>query len=221
MEVAFPGFRVGAVNTIPELVVMDAVAEMADQNIYMDEATNLRTNSFTRAGYRLAGWNTSPDGTGAQYAPSASVTNMRTTNHDTVKLYAQWSLAPGDDLVDGATYMIKSSINGDYSMINYPNIFFAGQITGVEGYMESAGSGIICGINAVRTLCGQERLILPEYTMLGALQRHISNRDTKDFQPMGANFGILPPIEPKIRDKRERYAALSDRALAFFDRMQH
>ncbi len=112
-------------------------------------------------------------------------------------------------------------LNGDYSMINYPNIFFAGQITGVEGYMESAGSGIICGINAVRTLCGQERLILPEYTMLGALQRHISNRDTKDFQPMGANFGILPPIEPKIRDKRERYAALSDRALAFFDRMQH
>lgn len=112
-------------------------------------------------------------------------------------------------------------LNGDYSMINYPNIFFAGQITGVEGYMESAGSGIICGINAVRTLCGQERLILPEYTMLGALQRHICNRDTKDFQPMGANFGILPPIEPKIRDKRERYAALSDRALAFFDRMQH
>ena len=112
-------------------------------------------------------------------------------------------------------------LNGDYSMINYPNNFFAGQITGVEGYMESAGSGIICGINAVRTLCGQERLILPEYTMLGALQRHISNRDTKDFQPMGANFGILPPIEPKIRDKRERYAALSDRALAFFDRMQH
>ena len=112
-------------------------------------------------------------------------------------------------------------LNGDYSMINYPNIFFAGQITGVEGYMESAGSGIICGINAVRTLCGQERLILPEYTMLGALQRHICNRDTKDFQPMGANFGILPPIEPKIRDKRERYAALSDRALVFFDRMQH
>ena len=112
-------------------------------------------------------------------------------------------------------------LNGDYSMINYPNNFFAGHITGVEGYMESAGSGIICGINAVRTLCGQERLILPEYTMLGALQRHISNRDTKDFQPMGANFGILPPIEPKIRDKRERYAALSDRALAFFDRMQH
>ena len=104
-------------------------------------------------------------------------------------------------------------LNGDYSMIEHPDIFFAGQITGVEGYMESAGSGLLCGINALRTLAGQERLILPEVTMLGALQRHICNRDTKDFQPMGANFGILPPIEPKIRDKRERYAALSARAL--------
>ena len=108
-------------------------------------------------------------------------------------------------------------LNADYSMIEHPDIFFAGQITGVEGYMESAGSGLLCGINALRTLAGRERLVLPEYTMLGALQRHISNRETKDFQPMGANFGILPPIEPKIRDKRERYAALSARSLAYFD----
>lgn len=107
-------------------------------------------------------------------------------------------------------------LNGDYSMIAHPRIFFAGQITGVEGYMESAGSGLLCGINAVRTLQGEDRLILPEYTMLGALQKHICNRETKDFQPMGANFGILPPIEPKICDKRERYAALSERSLAYF-----
>lgn len=107
-------------------------------------------------------------------------------------------------------------LNGDYSMIAHPRIFFAGQITGVEGYMESAGSGLLCGINAVRALQGEDRLILPEYTMLGALQKHICNRETKDFQPMGANFGILPPIEPKIRDKRERYAALSERSLAYF-----
>ena len=79
--------------------------------------------------------------------------------------------------------------------------------------MESAGSGLLCGINAVCTCQGRERLILPEFTMLGALQRHICNREVKDFQPMGANFGILPSIEPKIRDKRERYAALSQRAL--------
>lgn len=109
-------------------------------------------------------------------------------------------------------------LNGDYSMIAHPNIFFAGQITGVEGYMESAGSGLLCGINAVRTLRGEERLILPNITILGALQGHICNREVKDFQPMGANFGILPPIEPKIRDKRERYAALSARSL---DYMEH
>lgn len=108
-------------------------------------------------------------------------------------------------------------LSGDYSMLENPNIFFAGQITGVEGYMESAGSGLICGINAVRTISGEDRLILPEITVLGALQRHICNREIKDFQPMGANFGILPPIEPKIRDKRERYAALSERSLRYMD----
>lgn len=111
-------------------------------------------------------------------------------------------------------------LNGDYSMIEHPNLFFAGQITGVEGYMESAGSGLLCGINAARTLQGKPRLILPDFTMLGALQGHICNRETKDFQPMGANFGILPPIEPKIRDKRERYAALSARSLAFMETVE-
>lgn len=108
-------------------------------------------------------------------------------------------------------------LNGDYSMIEYPNIFFAGQITGVEGYMESAGSGLLCGINAVRTLRGEKRLVLPNITVLGALQAHICNREAKDFQPMGANFGILPPIEPKIRDKRERYAALSARSIEYME----
>lgn len=111
-------------------------------------------------------------------------------------------------------------LNGDYSMIERPNIFFAGQITGVEGYMESAGSGLLCGINAVRTLNGEDRLILPEITMLGALQHYICNHDVKDFQPMGANFGILPPIEPKIRDKRERYAALSERSLRYMENIK-
>ena len=111
-------------------------------------------------------------------------------------------------------------LNGDYSMIEHPNLFFAGQITGVEGYMESAGSGLLCGINAARTLQGKPPLILPDFTMLGARQGHICNRETKDFQPMGANFGILPPIEPKIRDKRERYAALSARALSFMETVE-
>ena len=101
----------------------------------------------------------------------------------------------------------------DFSVKNQPNVFFAGQITGVEGYMESAASGIIAGINAVRFANDIELLKLPNTTMIGALSAYISDETVKNFQPMGANFGILPPLESKIRDKRERYAALSERAL--------
>ena len=105
-------------------------------------------------------------------------------------------------------------LNASFNLKAHPNIFFAGQITGVEGYMESAGSGILAGINAVRYAEGNAPLVLPETTMLGALSAYISDASVTDFQPMGANFGILPPIEPKIRDKKERYAALSQRALS-------
>ncbi|MEY8311683.1 methylenetetrahydrofolate--tRNA-(uracil(54)-C(5))-methyltransferase (FADH(2)-oxidizing) TrmFO [Oscillospiraceae bacterium 42-9] len=105
-------------------------------------------------------------------------------------------------------------LNGDYSLRQRPQLFFAGQITGVEGYMESASSGILAGRNAVRRLRGQEPLVLPETTMLGALSRYISGYTGKDFQPMGANFGILPPLPNRVRDKRQRYLALAERALA-------
>lgn len=104
-------------------------------------------------------------------------------------------------------------INKDFSLRSNPNIFFAGQITGVEGYMESASSGLLAGINAVRRGENRPSLLLNEYTMLGALTDYISDETVKNFQPMGANFGILPPIEPKIKDKRERYSALANRAL--------
>lgn len=104
-------------------------------------------------------------------------------------------------------------LNKDFSLRNNKNIFFAGQITGVEGYMESAASGIIAGINAVRLAEGKDSIELSEVTMIGALSSYISDETVKNFQPMGANFGVLPPIEPKIRDKRERYAALAERAL--------
>ncbi len=104
-------------------------------------------------------------------------------------------------------------LNADYSLRSDNRIFFAGQITGVEGYMESAGSGLLAGINAVRRLKGDETVVLEKVTMLGALAQYISDETVSNFQPMGANFGILPPIEPKIRDKRERYAALSERGL--------
>jgi len=94
-----------------------------------------------------------------------------------------------------------------------PNIFFAGQITGVEGYVESAASGLIAGINAHRLVCGQEMLDLPEETMLGALSLFITTADPNNFQPMGANFGLLPPLPEKIRDKQKRKAEYARRAL--------
>lgn len=104
-------------------------------------------------------------------------------------------------------------LNKDFSLRNHPNIFFAGQITGVEGYMESAMSGLMAGINAVRKAENRGELLLDGFTMIGALTDYICDESVKNFQPMGANFGILPPIEPKIRDKKERYMALAQRAL--------
>lgn len=110
-------------------------------------------------------------------------------------------------------------LDSDYSVRTNPNLFFAGQITGVEGYMESASSGIMAGINAVRRLNGQETLTLPETTMIGALSRYVALGGESDFQPMGANFGVMPPLEPHVRDKKERYAAFSARALEAIDRI--
>lgn len=104
-------------------------------------------------------------------------------------------------------------LNSDFSLKTHSNVFFAGQITGVEGYMESAASGIMAGINAVRFAENKQTLTLPETTMIGALSGYISDKTVKNFQPMGANFGVLPPIEPKIRDKKERYAKIAERAV--------
>lgn len=104
-------------------------------------------------------------------------------------------------------------LNSDYSFRQRSNLFFAGQITGVEGYMESASSGILAGVNMARLIDGLATVTLPETTMMGALSRYISDESVRNFQPMGANFGVLPPIEPHIRDKKERYAALSKRGI--------
>ena len=108
-------------------------------------------------------------------------------------------------------------LNPDLSLKSDNRIFFAGQISGVEGYMESAASGIIAGINAVAHLRGEEPLILPQFSMIGALLSYICDESVENFQPMGANFGVLPPLEVRIKDKRERYGALASRSLEWFD----
>lgn len=115
-------------------------------------------------------------------------------------------------------------LNSDYSLKENKNLFFAGQITGVEGYMESASSGLLCGINAARLFCGQATVTLPDTTMMGALSRYISDPTVTNFQPMGANFGVLPKLKNRPRDKAERGTAYAERALgdlaAFIDEQQ-
>ncbi|ARP50429.1 MULTISPECIES: methylenetetrahydrofolate--tRNA-(uracil(54)-C(5))-methyltransferase (FADH(2)-oxidizing) TrmFO [Caproicibacterium] len=104
-------------------------------------------------------------------------------------------------------------LDSTFQLRKEPRLFFAGQMTGVEGYMESASSGLLAGRNALRLQQGLPLLTPPKTTMTGALARWVQFGGEGDYQPMGANFGVMPPIEPHIRDKRERYAAISQRAL--------
>lgn len=103
-------------------------------------------------------------------------------------------------------------LNRDFSVKNNRRLFFAGQITGVEGYVESAASGLLAAIRIADEILKRPARVFDERTVCGALQTHIST-PTKDFQPMNANFGILAPMPVRIRDKKERYHALAQRAL--------
>ncbi len=104
-------------------------------------------------------------------------------------------------------------LSPDYSLKTDPEIFFAGQITGVEGYIESAASGIMAGINMARRIKGEASLILPPETMIGALTGYISGGCSGTFQPMGCNMGILPDLPERIKDKKMKYSAYADRAI--------
>ena len=108
-------------------------------------------------------------------------------------------------------------INKDLSLKEHPNIYIAGQLSGVEGYMESAAHGLLCGISAANRILNKPQLELPNYTMLGGLVNHITT-ESKNFQPMGAAFGLLPPLNVKERDKLKRYMLLSERSLEFFNK---
>ena len=104
-------------------------------------------------------------------------------------------------------------LEADYSLRGAENLFFAGQMTGVEGYMESAASGIVAGNSLARRMLGKSPYILPETTMTGALAAYVSHGGAADFQPMGANMGLLPPPEIRIRGKQERYQAIAEKAV--------
>ena len=105
-------------------------------------------------------------------------------------------------------------------MSENPNIFFAGQITGVEGYVESAASGLVAGINAGRLLAGLDMVVFPGDTAHGALCQYITNADTKHFQPMNINFGLLPPLEQRIKDKKVKNGLIAQRALESLEKFR-
>ena len=111
------------------------------------------------------------------------------------------------------TYINSTELlDNTYNLKQQTNIFFAGQITGVEGYVESISSGMVSALNAIAKYQNKEKVVFSEYTMIGALANYISTPNSK-FQPMNANFGILPELEEKIKDKKLKYGKLADKAL--------
>lgn len=111
------------------------------------------------------------------------------------------------------TYINSSKLLDEtYNLKKNNNIYFAGQITGVEGYVESISSGMVASLNAIAKFKNKEKVVFPKETVIGALTKYISSPNEK-FQPMNANFGILPPLEEKIKDKKLKYNKLAKRAL--------
>lgn len=117
------------------------------------------------------------------------------------------------------TYMASPDVlNASYEARKQPGLFFAGQMTGVEGYVESAGSGLVAGINAAREALGKNRVEFPKDTALGSMANYVTTTSAKHFQPMNASFALLPGLEgKKIRNKKERHLKISKRGLESLD----
>ena len=112
------------------------------------------------------------------------------------------------------TYIASPEVlNANYEARKQAGLFFAGQMTGVEGYVESAGSGLIAGINAAREAIGEETLVFPKSTALGSMAHYIATTSAKHFQPMNASYALLPKLDYKVRNKQERHLEISKRAL--------
>ena len=117
------------------------------------------------------------------------------------------------------TYLPSPTLlNADYALRTRPDVYFAGQMTGVEGYIESTGSGFVAGLNAARRAMGQAPVIFPDITMIGAMAHYISHGGLGDFVPMNANFGIIAPLDHRIKGgKVARYEVVAARSLAWFE----
>ncbi|PWW06385.1 methylenetetrahydrofolate--tRNA-(uracil-5-)-methyltransferase [Paenibacillus cellulosilyticus] len=140
-----------------------------------------------------------------------------------------FSLIPGLENAEFVRYGVMhrntfinspSLLNATYQFKGRDNLFFAGQMTGVEGYVESAASGLIAGLNAGRVARGLEPLVLPADTTLGSMAQYITTADFKHFQPMNANFGLFPPLEKRMKSKRDKNDAIANRALASIEQFK-
>lgn len=174
--------------------------------------TDPRTNSRPYAIVQLRQDNTS----GTLYNMVGFQTNLKFGEQKRV-----FSLIPGLENAEFVKYGVMHRntfinspelLDNTYNLKAKSNIYFAGQITGVEGYVESIASGLVAGLNAVAKFNNTEKITFPNETVIGALSSYISSENTK-FQPMNANFGILPPLEEKIKDKVQRYTKMAERAL--------
>ena len=174
--------------------------------------TDPRTNSRPYAIVQLRQDNTS----GTLYNMVGVQTNLKFGEQKRV-----FSLIPGLENAEFVKYGVMHRntfinspelLDNTYNLKAKSNIYFAGQITGVEGYVESIASGLVAGLNAVAKFNNTEKITFPNETVIGALSSYISTENTK-FQPMNANFGILPPLEEKIKDKVQRYTKMAERAL--------
>ena len=174
--------------------------------------TDPRTNSRPYAIVQLRQDNTS----GTLYNMVGFQTNLKFGEQKRV-----FSLIPGLENAEFVKYGVMHRntfinspelLDNTYNLKAKSNIYFAGQITGVEGYVESIASGLVAGLNAVAKFSNTEKITFPNETVIGALSSYISTENTK-FQPMNANFGILPPLEEKIKDKVQRYTKMAERAL--------
>lgn len=174
--------------------------------------TDPRTNSRPYAIVQLRQDNTS----GTLYNMVGFQTNLKFGEQKRV-----FSLIPGLENAEFVKYGVMHRntfinspelLDNTYNLKAKSNIYFAGQITGVEGYVESIASGLVAGLNAVAKFNNTEKITFPNETVIGALSSYISTENTK-FQPMNANFGILPPLEEKVKDKVQRYTKMAERAL--------
>ena len=168
----------------------------------------LRRDNAQGSIYNLVGFQTH-----LRFPEQKRVFSMIPALHDAE--YLRYGVMHRNTFLDSPRYL-----NRYYQLKSEPRIAFAGQMTGVEGYVESAASGFLVGVETARRLRGMEPVDFPQETAIGALGLYVSSESIGNFQPMNVNFGIIPPLDHRVKGKRSKNAELSARSLAIIDRLK-